>query len=125
MTEPPYRAPASLPPDPYLVAWATLRRRRLLRRIAVGVLAYALASTIAVTFMLHGVALLVVALLMVCVVYVIVAVQRRRPFLCPRCGDSFFWGPAAEIGFARHCNACGLAAGTSQDQAGHLESIRR
>jgi hypothetical protein len=58
MTEPPYRAPASLPPDPYVVAWATLRRRRLLRRIAAGVLAYALASTIAVTFMLHGVALL-------------------------------------------------------------------
>jgi hypothetical protein len=45
----PYRALPAPAPDPYMVAWRRLRRRRLARRVAAGVLEYCLATLLALT----------------------------------------------------------------------------
>jgi hypothetical protein len=113
----PYRVPAPGPPDPYMVAWAGLRKRRLVGRVAAGVLGYSLVTTgvVAWTTGLHVLSALALAL--VVITFAVILSQRQKPFLCPRCGGPFFWGGPAEIGFTKHCESCGIAVGTSMMQS--------
>lgn len=126
MTQRPYRVSAPKP-DPYLAAWARLRRRRAIRRVAAAFVGYSLATVIAVAtktaqrtpgarvqalgenyLMLgSGVAFGIVLLGLTAAL-----ARYLVPFLCPRCAQPFFRGPAMELGFARTCVNCGIAVNT-------------
>ena len=105
--EPPYRRPE---PDPFLAAWAKLPARR--RAGVGGMIAVLCASMAAPVFLYRAAWLWFAALPAVMVVAAYVAQRWVTPFACPRCGEPFFRNLLAEMGFTRHCWACGIEVGT-------------
>jgi hypothetical protein len=99
----PYREPLPVPPDPYLLAWEDLRRRRaaMLRAGILCVPVSLLAATLVggpglmVTLPAMGAAAL--------------ASLRWSTFECPRCGQ-YFMGRRSSTD--RACARCGLKEGT-------------
>jgi len=112
--------------DHYLVAWANLRKRRLVRRayvaVFVGTVIVAVAAGLpsgVVPLGQHlGTNLLMEAvgalLGFACLGLLVVGVRHFLPFVCPRCGQPFFHGLMSEIGPAKSCAECGLAVGVPE-----------
>jgi hypothetical protein len=120
MSAAPYRAPPPpIEPDPYMVAWVDLNRRRLvalglfpLLLILLGVAASTRRSN------QSGLPVLVVA------VMALIPVFRLLAFRCPQCGDYFTSPPSARIlgfivnpratpgPFNQRCYSCDIAVGT-------------
>ena len=106
MSESPYRAPT--PPDPWLVAWKDLSKRRMRRWIAF----WAWMPVLVVLRwydVANGWAALVIAL---------VFLLHPHHFACPRCGKLFEergprWLPWY-LPFTRRCVWCRLAVGTAR-----------
>ena len=120
----PYRVPAPrppappLPPDPYMTAWAQLRRCR--RLVAVG-----LAGWLTTMFVLLPV------LDRLCIpfatanwVLLVLASCGACGFTCPNCGEAFaardwFTAPRApDVYFRTRCVHCGIAIGTPKSAVG-------
>jgi hypothetical protein len=117
----PYRAPLPVEPDPYLVAWADLRRRR---RSAAGAFGPSLAASLfAVVFTMP--ALLGVAAVLFGASWV--AWRYLSAFRCPSCSHSFVHGRLRrhERGWSdRQCGYCGIAIGTPKSAVVELEMRR-
>jgi hypothetical protein len=112
----PYRQPAPLPPDPYLVAWAVLRRRR--RWIGLGFvglmpLAGALFGLLPVSRSWHGLAIFFGSFMAIPLGLFILA--RLPPFPCPACDHAFFRLVGGELSSAHRCEHCDLVVGTALD----------
>jgi hypothetical protein len=111
----PYRQPAALPPDPYLVAWARLRRRR--RWIGLGFAALMpLVGALAVLPMprgWHGPAVLFGSFMAVPLGLFILA--RLPPFLCPACEHPFFRLVGGELSSVDRCEHCETVIGSALD----------
>jgi hypothetical protein len=105
----PYRAAPPLPPDPYVAAWADLRRRRM---VALALFLLFLPAMAIATCFLRGRQLTDVfwPLAMIC----LIARLRATLFPCPRCGGSFGFKPftRSRAILQRNCLHCGIAVGT-------------
>ncbi len=118
MAEEPYRAPMTVEPDPYVVLWAKLRRRRrmLVRAASVA----SIAVTILGTMTIGVLALLVVPLLIP--LWALVWAQASR-FPCPHCGETF--GPRdgwlLGRGLHRNCVRCGIEIGTPKSSVDAIQ----
>jgi hypothetical protein len=92
-----------VPPDPYLLAWADLRRRRAAMLgastlcVPVSLLAATLAGAPGLIIVLPAMGAAAVASL------------RWSTFECPRCGQYFMGRPASND---RACARCGIKEGT-------------
>lgn len=109
MSDTPYREPAPRPPDPYLVAWADLRKRR---RAAVAVMVTAGTAMVVVTSVPHG----ILAAVPACVLLGYFWRNRLSKFLCPACGKTF--GRLASgfhNEFTLRCLHCGIVVGTPKN----------
>ena len=132
MTTQPYRVPAERP-DHYAEAWVRLRRRRLVRRLSLGVAVYALATLLVFTLKSAEFAVATTTNWIVLaggmalgIVFLAVASALARylvPFVCPRCAQPFFQGDGlmTEIGFTKNCVHCGLAVGSPMPVASENE----
>jgi hypothetical protein len=102
----PYRRPAPIPPDPYLVAWSKHRRRKRawLLLIVVAVVA-GLAS--------DGPSDLYVAVFPTFPALLLVGAWDLMRLKCPHCGERFYTG-SSEIRWGQKpcCQKCGIRAGT-------------
>jgi len=110
----PYRQPAPVPPDPYLVAWATLRRRR--RWIGVGVvgllpLVGALLALLPVPRSWHSLTVVFGSFTVLPLGLFILA--RLPPFLCPACEHAFFRLVGGELSSVDRCEHCDLVIGSA------------
>jgi hypothetical protein len=98
----PYRAPLKPPPDPYAVAWADLRKRRVWS----GVFLIAYVCMLALILGLHILGLHVprpVLLFFPLLIALMLAYPHHR-FRCPHCGKKgAIW---------KQCKACGIRIGT-------------
>jgi hypothetical protein len=103
VTGQPYRKPVPVPPDPYLVAWADLRRRRaaMLGASTLCVPVSLLAATLA-----GSPGLIVVLPVMGAAA---IASLRWSTFECPRCGQYFVGHQRSK---SRTCARCGIEEGT-------------
>jgi hypothetical protein len=111
-----YRVPAPkppVPPDPYLLAWASLQRRRVIMTISF--LALVPMGFVEVRF-LGGLGSFLFLLNMAVFLGSMVMAIRFR---CPHCRELFakqsaFWGIhiAFEEAFVRCCVHCGIGVGT-------------
>jgi hypothetical protein len=119
----PYRVAPPLPPDPYLIAWEQLRRRRLaafvlfLSVLPVGVISFGVMGKpygpyVLVPFIAAN----------------LVAGLRVRLFRCPKCGDFFTSKDWAGLAFGRrylrqmNCLHCGIAVDTPAPSPSELQS---
>jgi hypothetical protein len=107
MSDPPYRESGSgfHPPDPWLLAWAELRRRR--RALWIGIAL--LAATIAVAWYRHF-DVWWACLLMGAATAVFA--ERCNRFACPRCGKWFSRRGLFHNESTSRCLHCGLKIGT-------------
>jgi hypothetical protein len=112
----PYRAPIPIPPDPYVAAWADLRRRmRLSERAQWAFWIYAIPMVIAVrVFHVHfwpsPRAWAVPAILASLVISL-----RVRAFRCPHCRRHSAWAKRSWLNGPKRqdkCVHCGIAIGT-------------
>jgi hypothetical protein len=111
----PYRVPAPGPPDTYLVAWARLRRRRVVMRVAAIVLFVLVAPMSVLTWVPPDARVTGLALgLLLTVPVALFALSLVEPFRCPACHRPFFPSTAAEAGSARSCAHCGIEMGTPE-----------
>jgi hypothetical protein len=104
----PYREPSepqAVRPDPYLVAWAELRRRRARRSVALPVCSAAGLASLAIL----GVNAPFVVI-PACIVGVMFALSPAE-FICPRCGRRFTASGRRDRDPAQ-CGHCGLCIGT-------------
>jgi hypothetical protein len=109
----PYREPAPVPPDPYLVAWSRLRWRRRALRVGILILFVLAVPAFAGSRVPHELRGAAIALgLVIAVPVSLFLISLLSPFACPECGRPFFASAAMEIGRARACASCGLAIGT-------------
>jgi hypothetical protein len=108
----PYRAPIPVPPDPYLAAWADLKRRHLSPFVLV------LCVGAVVMFFSHG-SPKWPAILAVCLAGIPFASLRFR---CPHCGERMLrvWGLRNDDWV--RCRNCGIAVGTPKALAEPLPS---
>jgi hypothetical protein len=110
----PYRVPAPEPPDPYLAAWASLRRRRFtMGTVAVG-LVWIVFPVCLGALVRHTAATMLVAIAVVLAAAVVARLAFSWPaFRCPRCLRPFFRAPALQFGLlVEPCPHCGLEIGT-------------
>jgi hypothetical protein len=112
VSDSPYRVPAPRPPDPYLVAWANLRRRKAFAWAAA--LLWALAFTITLPAIVArarvvGIAAAVTA---VCWVSGIVGNIVLAHFRCPRCGSNFYGARRTRAPWSSACVTCRIEMGT-------------
>jgi hypothetical protein len=114
-TEPhsPYRAPVPRPPDPYLVEWSDLRRRRLWLSASLIALPTAVIWPVLVMTRV-GPSLPVTAMAIVAFAIVPLSIHAER-FRCPRCAEWFCRKGLYHNGFARRCLHCGIKVGTPKD----------
>lgn len=112
VSDSPYRVPVPRPPDPYLVAWANLRRRRAFAWAAA--LLWALAFTVTLPAIVARARMvgIAVAVTAVCWVSRIVGNIMLAHFGCPRCGSSFYGGRRTRAPWSLECVTCGIAIGT-------------
>jgi hypothetical protein len=109
----PYRAPVPRPPDPYLVEWSDLRRRRLW--LAASLVALPMAVIWPVLVMTRvGPSLPVTAIAIVAFAIVPLSVHAER-FRCPQCAERFCRKGLYHNGFAQRCLHCGIKVGTPKD----------
>jgi hypothetical protein len=90
MNAAPYRVAPPQPPDPYLLAWTDLRRRRIAERVsgASSLLGCAFASRLPIQL---------VCLVLVVMAAALAATFRHTAFPCPRCSEFFsHWLRSAE-----------------------------
>jgi len=121
MSEHPYRS-VDLRPDPYMVAWALLHRRR--RVVCLGFVSFliVLSSAIVVAsaptgFEEPSVALVVAALALVAAAVVTLLWVHGGAFACPHCETRFFWPARVRGGFVDRCPGCRIAVGTPRCSA--------
>jgi uncharacterized C2H2 Zn-finger protein len=101
------RAPAA--PDPYLVAWAELRRRRRMRWFLfcgwapLVTIAWVVFPTAAAPFLIAATAA--------------VTFSALRSFACPRCGKTFERRRAYSNLLTSRCLHCGIERGTPKGDA--------
>ena len=110
----PYREPAPVPPDPYLVAWARLRRRRhalLASTCGTVVAAGLLSSMLPLPRNEHFTGALFGLFMSVPLGLFILA--RLPPFLCPACEHPFFQLVGGELGHTRKCDHCEIEIGSA------------
>jgi hypothetical protein len=115
VTTAPYRVLHPQPPDPYLAAWASLRR---LRRIMVGVAAWvvciAAATCVFAVWTNHCLAKIVaIGIILSAAAVFRLAFSGPAFFTCPRCRRGFFAPNATLFGLTtENCSHCGIAVGT-------------
>jgi hypothetical protein len=97
----PYRVAPPQPPDPYLAAWADLRRRRIAARVSAASSLLGCAFAFRLPIQLVYVVLVVMAA-------ALVATFRHTTFPCPRCSE--FFSPWRRS--PTRCVHCGIAVGT-------------
>jgi hypothetical protein len=103
-----YRVPAPkplAPLDPYLSAWASLRRRRVVMLISGLAI---VVSVMAMPFLGSLSAFIVFPLMATFSVSWLMAGYFR----CPHCRQAFAKGDTAHESFARSCGHCGIRVGT-------------
>ena|ERR1700733_15061421 len=120
MNKAPYRALSTdAGPDPYVVAWADLRKRRkrsliaLLVVLPVGIVIAAWADA-ALQHLLPVEPALVLLLPLIGVISSVLV--HMGLFACPRCGTRRSW--------VSPCPRCGIFIGTSKAQADEAERVR-
>lgn len=121
MEREPYREPAPVPPDPYLVAWAKLRRRRhaLLASLC-GMGTVVCLSSSMLPRGTHPEGFVFGVFLSIPLGLFILA--RVPPFLCPACGHPFFELVGGELGHATKCDHCDIEIGLALNH--HASSYR-
>jgi hypothetical protein len=113
VSDSPYRVPVPRPPDPYLVGWANLRRRKAFAWAAA--LLWALAFTVTLPAMVARTRVvgIAAAVTVVCWVSRIVGNIVLVRFRCPRCGSSFYGARRTRAPWwSSACVTCGIAIGT-------------
>ena len=111
----PYRVPAPGPPDPYLVAWARLKRRRNLTRLGAFVLFVILAPTAMLAWVPPDTRIIGLALgLLLALPVGLFVISLLEPLCCPACHRPFFPSTLAEAGTAQRCAHCGIEMGTPE-----------
>ena len=102
----PYRVAPPPPPDPWLLAWDDLARRRFLALTSV-------LPAIGAVFLLRmdPAPLAYVALIMAACAFIVCSSYSER-FRCPGCAATFCRAGLRHNTFARRCMHCGLARGT-------------
>jgi hypothetical protein len=104
MPDEPYRAPPPVPPDPYAVAWATLRRRRVWSFVISGTLLVILLTAGYFSIWRHVRWAGLVAFTANLAQLAGTLLLPTYRFRCPHCGNrGAVW---------RKCNACGIRVGT-------------
>jgi hypothetical protein len=103
-----YREQPPKPPDPYLVAWADLRRRRRLSFVS-GV--PVLLASIGCLFLPEY--WLALSLLLFATVASFACGRSVARFPCPHCGKRFSTTPTWRPPW--NCDYCGIAVGTPKD----------
>jgi hypothetical protein len=114
VSEAPYREQPPKPPDPWLAAWARLRRRRavalwaaLLSALAFTVLVVAVVAKANRSASIAGVSMVAGWITWIAVRSVL------RAFPCPRCDSTFHGSGRGEtLPWADACAGCGIAIGT-------------
>jgi len=100
-----------IPPDPYVAAWADLKRRRLW---VVGSVVWLL---VAITMSRGATGHPSVGTLVLTLATIALSIRSER-FRCPRCADLFCRkGWFFHNGFARRCLHCGIKVGTLKSDA--------
>ena len=112
VSDSPYRVPVPRPPDPYLVAWANLRRRKAFAWAAVLLWALALTVTVPAIVARAPVVSIAAAVTVVCWVSGIVGKVALAHFRCPRCGSSFYGERRTRAPWSSACVTCGIEIGT-------------
>jgi hypothetical protein len=111
----PYRIAPPPRPDPYLVAWASLRRfRRTMVGVSIGIVHIA-AATFAFIVWSRSCTARIVGIGVVLLVAAVWRIAFSMPglFRCPRCRRGFFRSDAGLFGLAvEHCQHCGIPVGT-------------
>jgi hypothetical protein len=111
----PYRTPQPIAPDPYLLAWQDLRRRRL---YAWAVLIAYVAGAMCILWMYKLIAGHMLdrswglALLLPTLPVHFAFNGWRQAFRCPRCGERFHVQRGVSNPSTRQCMNCGLEMGT-------------
>jgi hypothetical protein len=100
-----YRVPTPKPLDPYLSAWASLRRRRVVMWIS---FLAVLMSLVAMPLLGRLSAFIVFPLMAT----LSVSWLMTSYFRCPHCREAFARGDTAHEQFARSCGRCGIRVGT-------------
>lgn len=102
-----------VPPDPYLVAWAELRRRRVL-----AVTSFFLLPATVVAMDIPVVARAGGAPMLASTVAILVLTLRARFFRCPHCRKPFSARfrlfASARLPWHRHCLHCRIEMGTAK-----------
>jgi hypothetical protein len=113
----PYRVPPPIEPDPYLVAWAKLRRKRFIAWLSfLAWVPVALLSNLTVERVLgHDAGLYVVLSMAVWIMFTSMSLMDTR---CPRCAKPLLRSPLLRSwynnAFSRECLHCGLRIGTAK-----------
>ena len=121
MSHPPYRSlgpTSSVPPDPYLVAWAELKKHRIRRWIAFFVWAPLAGFVFSASEKLVGHPLGRGEFFAVSLPFVVAAVLflvRASNFRCPQCGNRFEAQRMVSYPLTRRCLNCGIRIGTPKN----------
>jgi predicted RNA-binding Zn-ribbon protein involved in translation (DUF1610 family) len=126
VVDPPYRVAAPATHDPYLAAWAVLKRRRVIARVAsVGAVGL-VAPTVAVAFTSGAAQEVATAVVVSWVAVGVILFWLSLPtFLCPDCGTEFFRSSIVQVGFSNRCAGCGIVIGTAKGANAHENEHRR
>jgi hypothetical protein len=111
----PYRSAPPVRPDPYLLAWAKLRRsRRTIVGVAAGVMNVVAATCAFVVWsQSHAARILALGVVLVAAAAYRLAFRGAASFRCPRCRRAFFPANARLFDLAiDDCGHCGIAVGT-------------
>jgi hypothetical protein len=114
----PYRQAPPRPEDPYLVAWAQLRRRRTRAwAITAGYVAFAMTTACLYERLSgHRIGRAPFSVLTFPVLAIFFALRKRaHDFRCPRCGERFEAQRGVRNPTTRRCLNCGIAMGTPKD----------
>ena len=112
VSESPYRVPVPRPPDPYIVAWANLGRRKAFAWAAALLWALAFTVTLPAIVARARVVGIAAAVTAVCWVSRIVGNIVLAHFRCPRCGSSFYGARRTWVPWSSACVTCGIEIGT-------------
>jgi hypothetical protein len=102
------------PPDPYLVAWANLRRRKAFAWAAALLWALAFTVTLPAIVARARVVGIAAAVTAVCWVSGIVGNIVLAHFRCPRCGSCFYGARRTRAPLSSACVTCGIEIGTAK-----------
>jgi hypothetical protein len=113
----PYRVAGPRPPDPYMAAWAVLRRRRAFSQIASMVFVAVLVPTVVGLLSPPSAEQIAIAVAAsFAAIGVMLSWLSLPAFACPHCRGGFFRSSVIRVGLSDRCAGCGIKVGTPKGE---------